>query len=138
MAETKPDTPPMIEVNHLTKYYGGRPAIQDLSFTVPHGEIVGFLGPNGAGKSTTMRILAGFLSATEGTARVAGHDVATDSEAVRRRVGFMPENNPLHDDMRVREYLNFAPDSRGWTDPPAATGWRMWLSSLIWVRSKAT
>ena len=81
MAEPEPDTPPMIEVNHLTKYYGGRPAIQDLSFTVPHGEIVGFLGPNGAGKSTTMRILAGFLSATEGAARVASHDVATDSEA---------------------------------------------------------
>ena len=119
MAEPEPDTPPMIEVNHLTKYYGGRPAIQDLSFTVPHGEIVGFLGPNGAGKSTTMRILAGFLSATEGTARVAGHDVATDSETVRRRVGFMPENNPLHDDMRVREYLKFRARGREILNIPA-------------------
>ena len=107
----------MIEVNHLTKYYGGRPAIQNLNFTIPRGEIVGFLGPNGAGKSTTMRILAGFLSATEGTARVAGHDVATDSEAVRRRVGFMAENNPLHEDMRVREYLKFRARLKGLDKP---------------------
>ena len=104
-------------MNHLTKYYGGRPAIQDLNFTVPRGEIVGFLGPNGAGKSTTMRILAGYLSATEGTARVAGYDVAGASEEVRRRVGFMPENNPLHEDMRVREYLKFRARLKGLDRP---------------------
>lgn len=113
MTGTETESPPMIEVQNLTKYYGGQPAIQNLSFSVPRGEIVGFLGPNGAGKSTTMRILAGFLSATEGTARVAGHDVATDSESVRRRVGFMPENNPLHEDMRVREYLKFRARLKG-------------------------
>ncbi len=113
MTGTETESPPMIEVQNLTKYYGGQPAIQNLSFSVPRGEIVGFLGPNGAGKSTTMRILAGFLSATEGSARVAGHDVATDSEAVRRRVGFMPENNPLHEDMRVREYLKFRARLKG-------------------------
>ena len=103
----------MVEVHNLTKFYGGRAAIQNLSFTVPQGEIVGFIGPNGAGKSTTMRILAGFLSATEGNARVAGHDVAEESKEVRQRVGFMPENNPLHDDMRVREYLKFRASLKG-------------------------
>ncbi len=113
MADPKPDNEPMVEVQHLSKLYGGRPAIQDLSFSIPRGEIVGFLGPNGAGKSTTMRILAGYLSATTGTARVAGYDVAEASEAVRRRVGFMPENNPLHEDMRVREYLKFRARLKG-------------------------
>ena len=116
MADNTHDIPapkPMIEVENLTKLYGSRPAIRDVSFTVGRGEIVGFLGPNGAGKSTTMRILAGFLAATGGTVRVAGHDVADASREVRRRVGFMPENNPLHSDMRVREYLKFRARLKG-------------------------
>ncbi|MGN6555391.1 MAG: ABC transporter ATP-binding protein [Verrucomicrobiota bacterium] len=95
----------MIEVSNLTKRYAGHTAVSDISFTVGRGEIVGLLGPNGAGKSTTMRILAAFLPATSGTVRVAGFDVYRDSAEVRRRIGFMPENNPLHLDMRIREYL---------------------------------
>ena len=113
--ETSEEAPPMVEVNRLTKYYGSRAAVRDLSFTVPRGEIAGIIGPNGAGKSTTMRILAGFLSATEGNVRAAGHDVATEGEAVRRRIGFMPEHNPLHEDMRVREYLKFRARLKGLT-----------------------
>ena len=113
MTDPQNNNSPMIEVKNLTKYYGGNPAIHDLCFSVPRGEIVGFIGPNGAGKSTTMRILAGFLSATSGTARIAGLDVAGESGAVRQRVGFMPENNPLHDDMRVREYLKFRARLKG-------------------------
>lgn len=98
---------PMIQVENLTKRYAGITALNGVSFTVQRGEIVGFLGPNGAGKSTTMRILTGFIPATEGTVRVAGLDVMDDSVAVRRRIGYMPENNPLYGDMRVREYLKF-------------------------------
>ncbi|MBI3414731.1 MAG: ATP-binding cassette domain-containing protein [Verrucomicrobia bacterium] len=103
----------MIEVSHLTKRYAGHTAVQDLSFAIGRGEIVGFLGPNGAGKSTTMRILSCFMPATSGTARVAGFDVFRESEEVRRRIGYMPENNPLHLDMRVREYLKFRARLKG-------------------------
>jgi ABC-2 type transport system ATP-binding protein len=103
----------MIEVVNLTKRYAGRTAVSDLSFTVGRGEIVGLLGPNGAGKSTTMRILACYLAATSGSARVAGFDVFSESQEVRRRIGYMPENNPLHHDMRVREYLKFRARLKG-------------------------
>lgn len=104
---------PMIEVTHLTKRYAGRTALADISFQVGRGEIVGLLGDNGAGKSTTMRILSGFLPATSGTARVAGFDVFHEAEEARRRIGYMPENNPLHNEMRVREYLRFRARLKG-------------------------
>src|SRR5437667_5666070 len=107
----------MIEVEDLTKRYAGYRAIDGLTFSVGRGEIVGFLGPNGAGKSTTMRILACFMPASSGTARVAGLDVFTQADEVRRRIGYMPENNPLHLDMRVREYLKFRARLKG-------LGWR--------------
>ncbi len=97
----------MIEVRSLTKRYRDHVAIQDLSFTIGKGEIVGFLGPNGAGKSTTMRILVGALPATSGAARIAGHDVFEDPMAVKRRVGYLPEIPPVYLDMTVREYLAF-------------------------------
>jgi ABC-2 type transport system ATP-binding protein len=103
----------MIEVSNLTKRYAGRTAVSDISFTVARGEIVGLLGPNGAGKSTTMRILSCFMPATSGTVRVAGFDVFHDSVEVRRRIGFMPENNPLYPEMRVREYLKFRARLKG-------------------------
>ena len=103
----------MIEVSNLTKRYAGRTAVNDLSFTVARGEIVGLLGPNGAGKSTTMRILSCFMPATSGTARVAGFDVFHQSVEVRRRIGYMPENNPLYLEMRVREYLKFRARLKG-------------------------
>src|SRR4029453_12214071 len=97
----------MIEVVNLTKRYAGKTALTNISFKVMRGEIVGLLGDNGAGKSTTMRILSCFLPATSGTVRVAGLDVYRDSQEVRRRIGYMPENNPLPPEMRVREYLKF-------------------------------
>src|SRR5436305_530695 len=103
----------IIEVENLTKRYAGNTAIDGLTFSVARGEIVGFLGPNGAGKSTTMRILACFLPATSGTARVAGFDVFAQADEVRRRIGYMPENNPLHLDMRVRDYLKFRARLKG-------------------------
>ena len=97
----------MIEVKGLTKRYGDFEAISNLNFTVKRGEILGLLGPNGAGKSTTLRILSTFLAATSGTARVAGFDVFDESHEVRKRIGYMPENNPLYYDMRVYEYLKY-------------------------------
>jgi ABC-2 type transport system ATP-binding protein len=103
----------MIHVQNLTKYYGDYPAIRDVSFAVPRGQIVGFLGPNGAGKSTTMRILAGYLTATSGSAAIDGLDVFWDPVAVRRRIGYMPENCPLYPDMRAREYLHFRAGIKG-------------------------
>jgi ABC-2 type transport system ATP-binding protein len=103
----------LIEVANLTKRFAGHTAVSNISFTVGRGEIVGLLGPNGAGKSTTMRILACYLPATSGTVRVGGLDVFEHSQAVRRRIGYMPENNPLHHDMRVREYLKFRARLKG-------------------------
>ena len=102
-----PDSTPAIEVSHLVKHYAGVTAVNDISFTVARGEILGFLGPNGAGKSTTMRILTGYQPATSGNVVIMGHPVATDPDAVKRCVGYMPENNPLPEDMRVSEYLYF-------------------------------
>jgi ABC-2 type transport system ATP-binding protein len=110
----------MIEVMNLTKRYAGHTALSNISFTVGRGEIVGLLGPNGAGKSTTMRILSCYLPASSGTVRVAGLDVFHECDEVRRRIGYMPENNPLHPEMRVREYLKF----------------RARLKGLSWARSR--
>src|SRR4051794_23862497 len=95
----------MIQVENVTKYFGPVLAVDNISFHVERGEIVGFLGPNGAGKTTTMRILTTFLPATSGIVRVAGHDVMTDSLEVRRNIGYLPESVPLYPEMRVEEYL---------------------------------
>lgn len=103
----------MIEVTDLTKRYAGRVAVSHVSFKVGPGEIVGLLGPNGAGKSTILRILSCFLPASAGTVRVAGMDVFHQADEVRRRIGYMPENNPLPIDMRVREYLKFRARLKG-------------------------
>lgn len=97
----------MISVSHLTKRYRGVAAVDDVSFEVERGEVVGFLGPNGAGKTTTMRILAGYLAASGGEVRVAGYDVVTQSLDVRRRIGYLPETAPLYSEMRVDEYLRY-------------------------------
>src|SRR5687767_1148948 len=103
----------MIEVRNLTKQYGPVTAIQDVSFNVAPGEIVGFLGPNGAGKSTTMRILSCFMPASGGSARVAGFDVFRESMQVRQRIGYLPESVPLYLDMRVEPYLDFVAEVKG-------------------------
>ncbi|NJL45002.1 MAG: ABC transporter ATP-binding protein [Leptolyngbyaceae cyanobacterium SM2_3_12] len=103
----------MIEAEHLSKIYGSTTAIQDVTFEAQPGEILGFLGPNGAGKTTTMRILAGYLPASEGTARVAGYDVHSDSMAVRQRIGYLPESPPLYPDMTVTGFLNFVAQIKG-------------------------
>jgi len=98
----------MIQVEHLTKRYGPKTAIDDVTFTVEKGEVLAFLGPNGAGKTTTMRILAGSLPATSGTARVAGHDCFDQPMEVKRVIGYLPEIPPLYTEMTVTEYLTFA------------------------------
>ena len=101
------DNSPSIRVAKLTRKYGALTAIHNVNFTVNHGEIVGFLGPNGAGKSTTMRILSGIMPATSGSAWIGGISVAHNPHEVKKRIGYMPENNPLPEDMRVVEYLRF-------------------------------
>ncbi len=103
----------MIETQHLTKQFVGRNVVDDVSFELQKGEIVGFLGPNGAGKTTTMRMLTGYLPATAGSVKVAGYDIFTDSLKARREIGYMPESVPLYDDMRVREYLTFRAKLKG-------------------------
>lgn len=97
----------MIEVQHLTKRYGPFTAVDDVSFRVEKGEILGFLGPNGAGKTTTMRVLTGYMPATEGSATVAGFDVFANPVEAKRRIGYLPETPPLYPEMTVREYLTF-------------------------------
>jgi len=103
----------MIEVEHLSKIYGSTAAIQDVDFSVATGEILGFLGPNGAGKTTTMRILAGYIPATTGTARIAGFDVHEKSLEVRQNIGYLPENPPLYPDMSVEGFLTFVASIKG-------------------------
>ncbi|HEY9528676.1 MAG TPA: ABC transporter ATP-binding protein [Anaerolineales bacterium] len=107
----------MIQVNGLTKDYGARRAIDNLTFDAEQGEIVGFLGPNGAGKTTTMRILTGYMPPTDGTAVVAGYDVVEESLEVRKRVGYLPETVPLYDDMTAIDYLKFMADLRRIPNP---------------------
>ncbi len=109
----------MIHVHRLTKFFGDYPAVRDVSFDVPGGQVVGFLGPNGAGKTTTMRILAGYLTATSGRATVDGLDVFWQPVEVRRRIGYMPENCPLYPEMRVEEYLRFRAGVKGLHGRPA-------------------
>jgi len=103
----------MIEAEHLSKRYGPVTALDDVSFAVGRGEIVGFLGPNGAGKTTAMRILTCFMPATDGSARVAGHDILAESVAVRRAIGYLPENAPLYPGMRVAEFLRYRSRLKG-------------------------
>ena len=103
----------MISVQGLTKRYGEKLAIEGVTFDVQPGEILGFLGPNGAGKSTTMRILSGYMPASDGTATIAGFDVFSQSLEARRRIGYLPENTPLYLEMTVRGYLNFMAEMRG-------------------------
>ena len=103
----------MIEVEHITKRYGRVTAVDDVSFRVERGEILGFLGPNGAGKTTTMRILTGYMPPTDGRATVAGYDVFTHPVEAKRRTGYLPETPPLYPDMTVREYLDFVARIKG-------------------------
>jgi ABC-2 type transport system ATP-binding protein len=102
----------MIQVTGLTKDYGERRALHNISFDANQGEIVGFLGPNGAGKTTTMRILTGYMPPTDGTAIVAGYDVVEESLEVRRRVGYLPETVPIYTEMTALDYLKFMADLR--------------------------
>ena len=103
----------MVEIKNLVKNYGNKNAVDDISFTIKEGEVVGFLGPNGAGKSTTMNIITGYLSATSGTVTVGGKDVFKEPLAVKRQIGFLPEQPPLYVDMTVYEYLCFVFDLKG-------------------------
>ncbi|HEY1598725.1 MAG TPA: ABC transporter ATP-binding protein [Pirellulales bacterium] len=105
--------PAMIEAIGLSKYYGDFAAIRDVSFQVRQGEVVAFLGPNGAGKSTTMKVLTGYLAPSAGTAKIAGHNMATDRLAGAARLGYLPENGPLYPDMTPRTLLEFFADARG-------------------------
>ena len=106
-------TPFMLEVNNLNKKFGNFSAVKNLNFQIRRGEIFGFLGPNGAGKTTTMRMVTCFIPPTSGTILVDGHDTAADSLYVRQKIGYLPENNPIYNDLTVKEYLRFVADIRG-------------------------
>lgn len=103
----------MITIDRLTKVYGTLPAIQDISFDVKRGEVLGFLGPNGAGKTTTMKIITSFMPPTSGSVKVAGYDTVSDAIQVKRLIGYLPENNPLYPEMRVNSFLKFVAKAKG-------------------------
>src|SRR4029077_10545790 len=102
----------MIKTEHLTKHYGALTAVEDVSFQVGPGEVLGFLGPNGAGKTTTMRMLAGFVTPTSGRASICGHDIATAPLAAKSSLGYLPEGAPTYGEMTVRRFLEFIADLR--------------------------
>jgi ABC-2 type transport system ATP-binding protein len=128
----------VIQVENVSKHYGARKAVDRLTFTVNQGEILGFLGPNGAGKSTTMNIITGYLSATEGSVKVDGHDILEEPHEVKKRIGYMPELPPLYPDMTVREYLSFAAEIKGVARParPKAVDQAMEKLQLTDVRGR--
>src|SRR3954471_1206165 len=103
----------MIKIDNLVKTFGTKRAVNDLSFNVERGEVLGFLGPNGAGKSTTMRMVTGFIPPTSGRISVGGHDVVEDPIAAKRLIGYLPENAPGYADMTVEGFLNFSAELRG-------------------------
>ena len=118
----------MISVSHLVKRYGSHLAVDDVSFDVDKGEVVGFLGPNGAGKSTTLRVLAGFLGMNGGTVKVAGFDVVEDSFEARKRIGYMPEECGLYPKMRLGEQLEYLGELHGMAGSAARASALRWLS----------
>ena len=128
----------MIDVRNLSKQYGRYTAVDKLSFQVGAGKIVGFLGPNGAGKTTTLRMLTGYLPPTSGSANIAGYDIFRQSLQARRKIGYMPENVPLYDEMRVREYLSYRAELKGLKGKNARNhiSEAMELCSLVDVRRK--
>jgi ABC-2 type transport system ATP-binding protein len=126
----------VIEVEHLTKRYGNVIAVDDISFQVQKGEILGFLGPNGAGKTTTMRVLTGYIPATEGRAVVAGYDVFEKPIEAKRRTGYLPETPPLYPDMTVREYLHFVAKIKG-VAPRERTARVEQVISRTWISDMA-
>jgi len=111
--KTNEGSRPMIEAENLSKYYGDFIAVEDLNFTIGEGEVVAFLGPNGAGKSTTMKMLTGYLAPSAGTARICGVEVAQHRDEVANRIGYLPENGPLYEEMTPMSLLNFFGDARG-------------------------
>src|SRR5919199_5361759 len=110
----------MLEIRHLTKKFGPFTAVDDVSFSVPKGEVLGFLGPNGAGKSTTMKMITGFLAPTAGTAVICGFDIAMQPIAAKRRIGYLPEGAPAYPDMTPADFLDFVAHIRGFSGTEAA------------------
>ena len=121
---------PALSVQGVSHTFGSRKVLDEVSFSVGRGQIVGLLGKNGAGKSTILKVLSCFLPATSGSARVAGYDVFHEADDVRRRIGYMPENNPLHMDMRVKEYLKFRARLKGLSMSETRELWRLAVAAL--------
>src|SRR2546430_12918296 len=109
----------MLEIRHLVKHFGPLKAVDDISFTVPRGEVLGFLGPNGAGKSTTMKMITGFLAPTAGTAIICGYDIAAQTIAAKRKIGYLPEGAPAYPDMTPAAFLDFIAHIRGFSGAEA-------------------